>query len=147
MNQKPSHQLTKIYQFAQLILILMILGLSIELFFIAHYENFWQYLPFLVLVVSLVSIWLVLKNKLLVLVKFAFLMVILTGFLGVYLHLKSNLEFELEMYPNIQWKDLLAQSLTGALPVLAPGSLFTVGLLRLLLLKIKTTLINQSNES
>ena len=52
--------------------------------------------------------------------------------LGLYLHVKSNVEFELEMRPAIAGMELIVESLTGAMPALAPGTMAQMGLLGLL---------------
>lgn len=52
--------------------------------------------------------------------------------LGVYLHLKSNVEFELEMRPSMAGIELVMESLSGAMPALAPGAMAQLGFLGLL---------------
>jgi hypothetical protein len=48
--------------------------------------------------------------------------------LGVGLHYDGNEEFELEMYPTMAGVELVQNTLTGATPVLAPGSMTLLGL-------------------
>ena len=52
----------------------------------------------------------------------------LSGLYGVFLHLKANYEFELEMTPSLSGWALFAESLSGALPVLAPSSMVILAL-------------------
>jgi hypothetical protein len=54
-----------------------------------------------------------------------------SGLLGVGLHFQANQEFELEMYPQMAGIELLEETLTGALPVLAPGTMILLGLVGL----------------
>jgi len=54
---------------------------------------------------------------------------IVSGGLGIYFHIRSNVEFELEMYPSMGGWELVRESLTGALPALAPGTMIYLGLL------------------
>ena len=69
--------------------------------------------------------------------KVVSILTILTGIMGIGLHLKNNMEFEQEMYPQLAGWDLIEGSLTGALPVLAPGALIPIGLLGLLIINLK----------
>ena len=55
------------------------------------------------------------------------------GILGVGLHYQGNNEFELEMYPSLAGVELLSKALTGATPVLAPGSMSLLGVIGLAL--------------
>jgi hypothetical protein len=64
----------------------------------------------------------------------------LSGIYGTFLHLRANYEFELEMKPNARDWDLFIESLSGALPTLAPGSMIVLALIGysyILLLKQK----------
>ena len=124
------------YRMALLIFLLLHLGLILELVLIGHYESFWQFFPLISLSLGVISLWL--SNWSLVLVKIFYLLTILSGVLGVFLHLKSNWEFELEMYPSMPTSELLMESLTGALPALAPGTLIPIGLMGFHLLQLKT---------
>ena len=54
-----------------------------------------------------------------------------SGVLGVGLHYQGNTEFELEMHPSIAGIELLSKTLTGATPVLAPGSMSLLGVIGL----------------
>ena len=74
--------------------------------------------------------------------KIFYLLTILSGVLGVILHLKNNWEFELEMYPSIEMSALIYKSFTGAIPALAPATLIPIGLMGFLLLQLKS-----NNES
>jgi hypothetical protein len=53
----------------------------------------------------------------------------LSGFYGVYLHLVANYEFEIEMTPSASNWHLLVESLSGALPALAPFSMIILALI------------------
>ena len=70
-------------------------------------------------------------------IKYIAIVVILTGFLGIFLHLQNNLEFEREMKPHLPTLVLLKRAFTGALPVMAPGVLIPVGMLGLLVLNLR----------
>ena len=54
---------------------------------------------------------------------------VLGGIVGLWFHLSSNMEFELEMYPTLTGLELLSKALGGAMPALAPGALVQLGLI------------------
>jgi hypothetical protein len=56
---------------------------------------------------------------------------ILSGALGVYFHVRGNLEFELEMTPAAAGWLLWREVMTGATPALAPGAMVQLGLVGL----------------
>ena len=60
------------------------------------------------------------------------LLFVAAGIVGVYLHYQSNVEFELEMNPAAAGWELIRESLTGAMPALAPGTMVHLGLIGLL---------------
>ncbi len=111
-----------------------ILGTTAELIFIGHYENPFQYTPLVLLGAGLASLgWHVgipgvaaLRTLQVVMVMFA-----VSGAVGVGLHFHGNEEFELEMYPTRGGVDLIWKTLSGATPVLAPGSMALLGVIGL----------------
>ena len=56
-----------------------------------------------------------------------------SGIIGVILHYKGNEAFELEMSPSRAGLSLISKTLTGATPVLAPGSMSLLGIVGLAL--------------
>ena len=56
---------------------------------------------------------------------------VLSGGVGLWLHYHGNAEFELEMYPSLKGAELFWESVTGATPTLAPGTMLELGLLGL----------------
>ena len=59
------------------------------------------------------------------------LLFVMSGVLGVVLHYRGNVAFEPEMYPSMSGLELVQKTLTGATPVLAPGSMTLLGLIGL----------------
>lgn len=124
-------------------LLFMMLGTAMELYLLDHYEDTLQLIPLLCIGLSLL-VFIVLffkKTKSLRLI-FQILMGLtaLSGILGAYLHFQANYEFEQEMKPTAGTWDLLTESLSGALPTLAPGSMIVLALIGysyLILLKQK----------
>jgi hypothetical protein len=56
-----------------------------------------------------------------------------SGIIGVILHYQGNEAFELEMSPSRAGLSLISKTLTGATPVLAPGSMSLLGIVGLAL--------------
>ena len=137
--------LTSMPRLLYLTLALMILGTGLELVLLEHYEDGWQWVPVIIFGLALLLfVVLLVKPAAFLLRAFRGLMVLsmLSGFLGVYFHLMANWEFETELHPTYSTWDLLTNSLTGALPALAPGSMVVFGLLGIITsahLKIKHT--------
>lgn len=110
-------------------------GLLAELILIGHYDDVWQWAPLTALGAAIVTgaavAW---RPARLSLRAFQAVMAacVLFGAIGVVLHLKGNLEFELESAPDLAGWPLYAATIRGATPALAPGALTQLGLLGLL---------------
>ncbi|MGB1040187.1 MAG: hypothetical protein ACPGVD_04885 [Flavobacteriales bacterium] len=106
-------------------------GTGLELYLLDHYEGIWQLIPiFCILLCLLFLILLMINQSKKLMFTFQFILGInfLSGLLGIFLHLKTNFEFEQEMTPTLgNWK-LFLESLSGALPSLAPASLIVLSL-------------------
>lgn len=124
------------------ILLFNCIGILAELLLLEHVEGFWQLLPVVLLAGSSISIlWFYLgKHPLsLTLVRISMLLFLVCGVIGTGMHFTANMAFELELYPGKQGVELYWESLKGALPVLAPGTMVGLGLLGL----VSTFSINQ----
>ena len=110
----------------------MALGTMAELLLLGHYEDQWQLIPVILIGLSLVLFLAMLtqySRRLLLSFKVLMTACALSGFLGVWFHLKANYEFEMELHPSASTWSLLTESLAGALPALAPGSMIVFGLI------------------
>ena len=118
------------------VLLLGLVGTAVELVLLGHYDGPWQAAPLWVIASGLaVVVWQGARPtrgglRALRLVMGAF---VLAGGLGVLLHYRGNLEFQLENDPNqtkweLFWKVMRAQ----APPALAPGLMAQLGLLGLI---------------
>lgn len=117
------------------VLALALVGTGAELLLIGHTEEIWQLLPLIAIGLALLGIGtLTVRPSRGTVQLFRVLMglFIVTGVLGLVLHYKGNAEFELEMRPSMAGFELVWNSLTGATPALAPGSMIQLGLLGLL---------------
>jgi len=122
----------------QLVLALVfigILGLEVELALLTHAESASQWIPHVALVIGLIATAVVhfrpapATLRVFQAIAAGFLIV---GALGVYLHLRGNVEFALERDPSLSGLSLIWKALRGATPALAPGALAQLGLLGLL---------------
>lgn len=112
-----------------------IIGLEIELAFLQHADSFAKWIPHICLLLGLVvTLAVYLSPRTPVLRSFQAIMVLylLMGALGVYFHLKGNIEFAMERDPSLGGLKLLWKALRGATPALAPGALAQLGLFGLL---------------
>jgi hypothetical protein len=117
------------------VVLLGILGLEVELALLKHAESLTQWIPHLALFVGLVAtVAVYLRPGAATLKAFQGVMLIflVVGVLGVFLHLKGNVEFALERDPSLTGAKLIWKALRGATPALAPGALAQLGLLGLL---------------
>lgn len=113
-------------------ILFMMSGTIIELFLLKHFEDTKQMIPIICIALSmLMMLILIFRNNKILVKGFQILMLIsaLTGLYGSYLHLSANYEFELEMRPSMKGWELFAESMTGAFPTLAPGSMIVLALL------------------
>ena len=111
--------------------IVMMVGTVLELYLLQHYEDTLQIIPILCIgLVMLTAFVLFFKRTRLFKNVFRLLLTLtaLSGFYGTYLHLVANYEFEVEMKPTASNWDLLSESLSGALPALAPFSMTVLAL-------------------
>ena len=108
------------------------LGMTLELLLLEHFESFYQAIPFIVLVVFIPGMLWVRSQKVKMLLS---LLLGLTGIIGMCFHLTSNRDFEKEMRPSLSGLDLFFETLTGALPVMAPGAFISLAIIGYIITK------------
>lgn len=116
------------------ILIFGMFGTGVELLLLEHTEGISQLTPILLLAVGIGSASVVgFKPSAgsLRLLQGLMLLFLVSGAVGLYLHYRGNVEFELEMYPTMSGFELFKESMTGATPALAPGTMAMLGLIGL----------------
>ena len=109
-----------------------VLGVGAELLLIGHYEDLWQWIPLVLLSLGLLASfgrWLRPGSATSVFFRLVMTLFVVGGAVGLALHLKGNAEFEKEMVPSLGGLDLIWESLRGATPALAPGTMILLGLL------------------
>jgi hypothetical protein len=111
-----------------------IVGLAAELVLLEHVDSVWQWVPLVVLALGFLAGAALLARPAAATVRVfqaAMAVFVAAGVLGLYLHLRGNLEFEREMDPGLRGLTLVWEALRGATPALAPGTLAHFGLLGL----------------
>jgi hypothetical protein len=116
------------------LVLLGICGLTLELVLLEHTESATQLLPFAVLgggLAGTVAVGIRPNARSIRFFQIVMLLFIATGLLGLYLHLRGNVEFEREQDPSARGLDLVWRSLHGGVPLLAPAAMAQLGLLGL----------------
>jgi len=118
-----------------LILLLGVIGIMAELLLLAHTEDANQWIPIglgaLTIVVSAI-VTLRPSRATIRLFQFVMLLMIVSGAVGMYLHLQANMEFQLEMDATLKGFALLKKSIVAkSPPALAPGAMAQLGLIGL----------------
>lgn len=121
-----------------LILIILLLGLfgtGVELLLVGHTENIWQWIPLLLITLSVVVlIWHATVRRAASVRVFQATMILfmLSGVTGVWLHYQGKVAFKLETNPALAGMELFRAAIKGvAPPLLAPGMMIQMGLLGL----------------
>jgi hypothetical protein len=110
-------------------------GLIGELLLLEHYEETQQFIPLVLLTLTLASIlwhWLDGRKPSLRAFQVVMLLLIIGGTAGLLFHLGANYELEQELNPNSTGMTFWLEVVRGDMPTLAPGTLIQFGLLGLL---------------
>jgi len=113
-----------------------LLGTGVELLLMEHTEEFTQLIPLIVIGIGLVSI---IAHKILnskgslLFIKSIMLVTAISGFAGMIFHFNSNMEFAIELSPELSGFDLFLKTIKGTTPpTLAPGNMTLLGCLGLI---------------
>lgn len=117
------------------ILLLGLLGTGTELFLVGHFEDSWQLIPFVLLGLGLVVIaWQIGRPSYASVraMQVTMILFVVGGLVGLVLHYRGNMEFQLEANPSLGglelfWKVMKAK----APPALAPAAMSQLGVLGL----------------
>ena len=135
LHQAPVDASTSFRRLVLALVVIGALGLLTELLLIEHFEDAWQWAPLASLTATvLASAAVAWRPSPATLRTFQVVMAacVIFGVVGVVLHLKGNMEFELEGAPELRGWPLYRETIMGATPALAPGALAQLGLLGLL---------------
>ena len=128
--------LTRIRRGLLVLLVAGLMGTGTELLLMGHTEGLDQLIPLILIGLSLLTLawygWGKSRQSVRVL-QGLMLLSIISGAVGSLLHYRGNVEFEIESMPGLSGFELFKQSMTGATPALAPGTMILIGALGLLL--------------
>jgi hypothetical protein len=110
------------------------LGTGAELVLLEHTEDVWQSLPLALIALGCLGLCGVfIRPGAATLRSFQVVtaLFVASGAIGLVLHYQGNVEFELELHPDATGFELFWQTLKGATPALAPGTMILLGALGL----------------
>jgi hypothetical protein len=116
------------------LILLGAVGLLAELGLLEHFDSATQWIPLALLVVVLGATRAVQVRRARGTVRFfqvIMALCVVTGAIGVFLHYRGNVEFEIERDGSLHGFQLFWEAIRGATPALAPGALSQLGLLGL----------------
>ena len=126
----------RLRQFILLLLSFGLLAVGAELLVLGHYEDPWQLVPFGLITLSLLTIvWHRVAGGAgsVRALQMIMILLILAGGLGIALHYRGNVEFQLETNPNLAGWQLFAKAVHAKVPpAMAPGVMAQLGLLGLI---------------
>ena len=105
-------------------------GTAAELVLLEHTEDAWQKAPLVLIAVACVVLAALTVRPSTAGVRIfqiAMVALIASGMAGLALHYQGNVEFELELQPGASGFHLFWESMKGATPVLAPGTMALLG--------------------
>lgn len=116
------------------IFVLGLAGTGAELILLQHYEDTWQLAPLALMAAAAGALaWHGISRRPAAIRAFQGVMALFvaSGCLGMWFHYRANAEFEREMDPSLGGAALFRESLGGATPALAPGTMIQLGLIGL----------------
>jgi hypothetical protein len=109
-----------------------LLGTATELLFLEHYEDVKQFIPLVALVIGgAIGGWYAARPGAASLRAFRAVLMLfgVSGAVGLFLHYRGNVEFELERDATLRGLPLIWEVLRGATPALAPGTMIFLALI------------------
>lgn len=113
------------------IFLIMVFGMLADLLLIDHFESFWQFVPVIFLLVTGLGHFIMLKGKGIGLFRLWMYLGMLSGGVGIFMHVRNNYEFAIELHSSLKGWDLVTEVATGAIPVVSPGFLIPISMLGL----------------
>ena len=124
MNSEQS--LARIRQFLLIISAGVFIMTVTELFFLSHWTETIQLLPFVLSGWGLITLLLAYfrpSPTTINILRWSMIVIGLCSLIGIYEHMSNNLGFQMEIQPNATNWELILATFEGANPVLAPGIL------------------------
>ena len=117
------------------VLWLGVVGTGIELLLLKHFDGAWQIAPLALLacgVVALAVLAAVPRPGAVRALQLVMAIFVVSGAIGVLLHYRGNVEWELDRVASLRGFDLFKAAIMGATPALAPGTMVQLGIVGLL---------------
>lgn len=127
-------ELTRIRRILAALFLFGSVGTAAELLLMEHTEGVWQNVPLALIAIGCVVFTAVaVRPGTLQLRTFQLILglFVASGLAGVLLHYQGNTEFERELNPDAAGMELFWESMKGATPALAPGTMILLGVLGL----------------
>jgi energy-converting hydrogenase Eha subunit C len=125
-------------------------GTAAELVLLGHTEGWQQIIPIALLALAFLAVaWHRVRpgRAAQSAMRVVMWLCVISGGVGVVLHYQGNAAFELEMYPEMRGVELFQETMTGATPVLAPGTMALLGLVGLAYLFVSMQIPNRYTQS
>ncbi len=125
---------TRIRTFMLLLSVLALVTTLIELWLQDHTQTAAQWIPWILCTIGLAALAPALVRpgrSTLLFLRGAMLLVALGGLVGIGFHFNENLAFQQDIHPNASFGAIIIDTLKGAAPLLAPGTLVFAALLAL----------------
>ena len=117
------------------IFVLGVGGIATELWLLGHYEELDQFIPLGLAALGVVGVAAAAFRPTPVTIRLfqaVMLLMIVSGFVGVWFHYQATTEFQLEMDPSLRGWALFRKAIVAkAPPALAPGAMIQLGLIGL----------------
>ena len=118
------------------LLVLGLMGVGGELLLLQHHEDIWQLVPLILIAMALAaSVWHLFRQDAASVRALQIIMALFVaaGALGVVLHYRASMEYQLESNPSMSGLRLFSKVIRAkAPPALAPGAMVQLGLLGLI---------------
>lgn len=117
-----------------IIVVIGVVGTGVELLLLEHFDGWQQWIPLALFVAALLALgWYAAGGGAasVHLVRAVMAMFVVIGVIGVFLHYRGNVAFELELEPMLRGWVLFKAAMMGATPALAPGAMVQIGLIGL----------------
>ena len=124
--------ITTIRGILMVIFVVGLVGTATELLLLEHTEKLPQLIPLGLIAIGLVVLgWRFVDPRpaSMRVLRGTMILFVVSGLVGILLHYRGNVEFELEMYPSLQGLALFRKAIQGATPALAPGTMIQLGLI------------------
>src|SRR5262245_31910340 len=121
-NPAAQRAVVEVKHLRRLLLVVLLCSLvatAVELLLLEHTESLTQWIPLALVAASGLTIVVAAirpRRPALLLLRAVMLFCVAAGVLGLYLHYRGNVEFELEMNPALKGYELFRKTMTGATP-------------------------------